>query len=75
LNRLYLALGLAAAVGLAACKTVGPNFKPPAAPTDAAYLMQGDAPSRLARDSILLVLWINPVYYAIIHGVAIVANS
>jgi NodT family efflux transporter outer membrane factor (OMF) lipoprotein len=32
-----------AATALAACKTVGPNFQPPAAPATSGYLMRGDA--------------------------------
>lgn len=35
--------GLAAAFGLSACAALGPNFKPPAPPAAAGYLMQGDA--------------------------------
>ncbi|MFI4972964.1 MAG: efflux transporter outer membrane subunit [Caulobacterales bacterium] len=37
-----LALGLAVAASLAACKTVGPNFHSPAAPTSAGYLSPGE---------------------------------
>jgi NodT family efflux transporter outer membrane factor (OMF) lipoprotein len=40
---------IALAVALAGCKTVGPNFQSPAAPTDTGYLMPGDAPSAVAR--------------------------
>jgi NodT family efflux transporter outer membrane factor (OMF) lipoprotein len=39
---LGLGIGLAA---LAGCKSAGPNFARPAAPTEAGYLMSGDAPS------------------------------
>jgi NodT family efflux transporter outer membrane factor (OMF) lipoprotein len=40
---------LLAATALAGCKAVGPNFQSPAAPTTPGYLMQGDAPSNVAR--------------------------
>ncbi len=39
---------LAAATLLAGCKTVGPDFHPPAAPATQGYLMQGDAPASYA---------------------------
>lgn len=42
-----LAALAAAALALAACKTVGPNFRAPAASADPGYLMQGDAASPL----------------------------
>jgi len=38
-----------AALALAACKTVGPNFTPPAAPPTSGYLMKGDAAVQEAR--------------------------
>lgn len=37
------ALALAAALGLSACTTVGPNFQPPAAPQASGYARPGDA--------------------------------
>jgi len=40
---------LLAATALTACKAVGPNFAPPAAPTTSGYLMRGDAPNGFAR--------------------------
>jgi NodT family efflux transporter outer membrane factor (OMF) lipoprotein len=40
-----MAGALAAATALAACKTVGPTFRPPAPPTTTGYLMKGDAAS------------------------------
>ena len=39
---------IAIAAALAGCRTAGPNFKPPAAPTGAGYLMPGDAASPVA---------------------------
>ncbi len=42
-NRIAPSLGaLAVAAGLCGCAAVGPNFKRPAAPTDAGYAMAGD---------------------------------
>ena len=44
-----LAAVLLAATALAGCKTVGPNFQPPAPPATPGYLMQGDAPNHVAE--------------------------
>ncbi len=43
-----MAGALAAAMALAACKAVGPNFQPPAPPATTGYLMKGDATSPTA---------------------------
>jgi NodT family efflux transporter outer membrane factor (OMF) lipoprotein len=40
-----LAGAIAIAAALVSCRTAGPTFKPPAAPTAAGYLMSGDKPS------------------------------
>ena len=40
---------LLAATALTACKAVGPNFAPPAAPQTSGYLMQGDTANGFAR--------------------------
>jgi NodT family efflux transporter outer membrane factor (OMF) lipoprotein len=39
----------AAALALAGCKTVGPNFQPPAPPATSGYLMKGDAQTPTAQ--------------------------
>ena len=44
-----LIAALLGATALAGCKAVGPDFQTPAAPMTPGYLMQGDAPSNLAR--------------------------
>jgi len=44
-----LIAALMAATALAGCKTVGPNFQSPAAPTTLGYLMQGDAANGFAQ--------------------------
>jgi NodT family efflux transporter outer membrane factor (OMF) lipoprotein len=50
LNRTRLLAGaVAAALALAGCKTVGPNFEPPAAPATRGYLMKGDAQTPTAQ--------------------------
>ena len=49
MSRARLGLGLALLAALGACKSVGPNFTPPAAPTESGYLMPGDAPSQVAE--------------------------
>ena len=46
-RRVLFAVALAAA-SLAGCKSVGPNFAPPAPPATPGYLMGGDAPSDIA---------------------------
>jgi len=43
-----LAAAIALVAALCACRTAGPNFKPPAAPAETGYLMQGDAASPVA---------------------------
>ncbi|HEV2365433.1 MAG TPA: efflux transporter outer membrane subunit [Caulobacteraceae bacterium] len=43
-------LAAAAALALGGCTTVGPNFKPPQAPSEASYAMPGDATTALASD-------------------------
>jgi NodT family efflux transporter outer membrane factor (OMF) lipoprotein len=43
-TRCVLLAALCAATALAGCKTVGPNFVPPAPPSVPGYLMLGDAP-------------------------------
>jgi NodT family efflux transporter outer membrane factor (OMF) lipoprotein len=41
---------IAALIGaLAGCKAVGPDFQPPAPPTDSGYLMRGDVPSPVTQ--------------------------
>ena len=47
-----LAAVLVAATALAGCKTVGPNFAPPAPPTVPGYLMIGDTPPAAAEVSL-----------------------
>ena len=50
MNRSRLLAGaVAAALALAGCKTVGPNFQPPAAPATTGYLMHGDAQTPTAQ--------------------------
>ncbi len=49
MTRSKLLLTALAATSLAGCKAVGPDFQSPAAPTTPGYLMQGDAPSNVAR--------------------------
>ena len=50
MNRTRLLAGAAAAaLALAGCKAVGPNFQPPAAPATTGYLMKGDAQTASTR--------------------------
>jgi len=49
LNRAAILAGVALAAALGACKTVGPDFQPPAAPTSADYRMAGDADSPIVQ--------------------------
>jgi NodT family efflux transporter outer membrane factor (OMF) lipoprotein len=44
-----LAAAALATTALFGCKAVGPDFQPPSAPATTGYLMQGDAPARLAQ--------------------------